>query len=150
MLFVCTGNTCRSPMAAELFRKNLAARLGKAVDELGELGYRIGSAGTFAVRGNRPSEHAVTVMGERGIDISYHVSQPITADMLPQVDHVYALNQSHYQILAQMLEGMEPSLRPQLDMLGEDGIVDPVGGDIETYRRCATEIERALERILPS
>lgn len=149
VLFVCTGNTCRSPMAAELFRKHLAARLGRAMDELNELGYRIGSAGTFAVRGNRPTEHAVTVMREMGCDISYHVSQPVTVDLLSQVDRVYALNRSHHQIVARMAEELDAAVRPQVDMLVTDGIVDPVGGDIETYRLCAVEIERALERILP-
>jgi len=149
VLFVCTGNTCRSPMAAELFRKYLAARLGRAPDELNELGYRIGSAGTFAIRGNRPTDNAVRVMKEMGCDLSYHISQPVTADLLSQVDRVYALNRSHYQIVARLLEELDPKARPQLDMLEEDGIVDPVGGDIETYRQCAQEIEAALERILP-
>ena len=149
VLFVCTGNTCRSPMAAELYRKHLALRLGKDRDELNETGYRIHSAGTFAVRGSRPTEHAVVALREMDCDLSHHVSQPLSPELLGEVDHVYSLGRSHFQLIERMCQELPPDRRPRLDMLLEEGITDPVGGDLEIYRRCAREIEEAILGILP-
>ena len=149
VLFVCTGNTCRSPMAAELFRKHLAARLDKEPDELNELGYRILSAGTFAAWGNRPTDNAVKALRERGCDLSHHISQPVTRDLLTSVNRVYTLGASHFKLLKGMTEEIEDLKRPQLSMLGTKGITDPVGGDLETYRRCAADIEETILKLLP-
>jgi L-threonylcarbamoyladenylate synthase len=149
ILFVCTGNTCRSPMAAELFRKHLATRLGKSTDDLNELGYRILSAGTFAARGNRASEHAVVVMRQRGCDLDHHVSQPVTLELLENVDRVYALGHSHHDVLQMMIGELPSGSRPRVDMLRPDGVMDPVGGDMDAYVHCADEIEAAITAILP-
>jgi tRNA threonylcarbamoyl adenosine modification protein (Sua5/YciO/YrdC/YwlC family) len=148
ILFVCTGNTCRSPMAAELFRKHLAKKLGKDADELNELGYRVGSAGTFAAFGSPPSEHAVTVLAELGLDLSRHHSQPVTPELLAGCDHVYTMSSTHYQVLQRLCEELPATARPRVDRLADECITDPVGGDLETYRRCAKEIEEAIRRIL--
>lgn len=148
-LFVCTGNTCRSPMAAEIFRKRLAERLGKSPEDLGELGYRIQSAGTFAARGNRASEHGVKILAEQGCDLSRHVSQPVTLELLLDSDRVLALGHANYEVVELLLDGTPEADRPRLEMLSDQGIADPVGGDVEEYRRCAVEIESAVERLLP-
>jgi protein-tyrosine phosphatase len=148
ILFVCTGNTCRSPMAAEIFKKRLAEKLGKEPDELNELGYRILSAGTFAARGSPASEHAVTLLREMGCDLSRHSSRPLEPEMLAEADHIYALSHSHLQILQRLAAGMEPAARPRIDQLSPEGITDPVGGDMETYRQCAREIDAAIRRVL--
>lgn len=139
-LFVCTGNTCRSPMAAALFRKHLAAKLGKATEELVEMGYEISSAGVFAGPGSTASEHAQTVIGQRGGNLSYHRSQPVTLELLESVDRVYALGASHLHAL----QKIDPAHTDRFELLAGHGIVDPVGGDIATYERCAAEIEEAI------
>ena len=139
-LFVCTGNTCRSPMAAALFRKHLAAKLGKAPEDLEELGYQIASAGTFAHRGGRASENAVEVIRQAGLDLSGHRTQPATPELLAEMDRVYTLGPSHLQIVSQMA----PELAGGFALLCDEGVMDPVGGDLETYKRCAQEIEEGI------
>ena len=144
VLFVCTGNTCRSPMAAALYRKLLAAKLGKSPDELEELGYQVQSAGTFAFPGGSASEHGITAMREVGIDTSGHRTQPVTPELLEDVDRVYALGPSHHEVLVRMA----PELSSRFRLVSDHGIVDPVGGSLETYRRCAADIEAGLSRHL--
>ncbi len=143
-LFVCTGNTCRSPMAAALFRKHLAAKLGKSADDLEEVGYQILSAGTFAMPGAHASGNATEIMRERGCDLSGHRSQPVSVDLLGAADRVYALGPSHLEVLLQV----DPEHAGRFQTLAEDGIVDPIGGSLEIYRRCADEIERAVVKLL--
>ncbi len=127
-------------MAESLFRKSLGAKLGKSPDELDELGYQIFSAGTFARAGGRASENAVEVVREAGLDLSRHRTRPVTPELLEDMERVYALGPSHLQVLLQVA----PDLADRFSLLCEEGVMDPVGGDIATYRRCAEEIEAGI------
>jgi protein-tyrosine phosphatase len=141
ILFVCSGNTCRSPMAAALARKLLAERLGCRPQDLVEHGVCVESAGTSGGIGSA-SDHAVAVMARRGMDLSDHVSSALRTESIRQADFVFVMTRSHFR---RVLE-LEPTPPGRVDLLvhGED-IADPVGGTIDDYEACAETIQRGLE-----
>ena len=95
ILFVCTGNTCRSPMAESLFRKLLAQRLKCTQDQLFDRGCLVISAGLAAVSGAPASSEAIDVMADIGVDLSQHSSQPLTERLLDQADRIYTMTRNH-------------------------------------------------------
>ena len=144
IIFVCTGNSCRSPMAEGLFRKLISEKLGGSVEDLDELGYTIESAGLLAFPGGTASENAVRVMKERGIDLRQHRTRPLTVEMIQASDHIYALSQGHLDQITQSGVGVKENV----SLLTEHGVPDPVGGDIEIYRQCADSIEDGIRKLL--
>ncbi len=141
LLFVCTGNTCRSPMAEGLAKRMLAERLGCEVTELADRGVEVWSAGT-AGGGGGASEHARCVMEHRGIDIGDHMSRALSADLVQQADYIFVMTEGHRD----MVVSMEPSSTERVALLVEgESVKDPIGGSEVDYEACARMVERGLE-----
>ncbi len=142
VLLVCTGNTCRSPMAEVLCRKMLADRLGCSPAELGDGGFLVQSAGISAMMGSRPSPEAVDVLGRMGLNLADHESQPLTASLVRQADIVWTMTRSHRQAI--VAQWPESAARVHVLCRDESDIADPIGGPVEFYERCAAQIKVEL------
>ena len=142
--FACTGNTCRSPMAEGLARAAIAKRLETAPEKIGDFGYQVRSMGVFAAVGAPAADHAIRALAERKIDISAHRSSPALPEVVAELDHLYCLTQSHLDALRMLLPPGKDSALVLLDPDGND-IPDPIGGSALDYRRCAENIQAAIE-----
>lgn len=120
ILFVCTGNTCRSPMAEGIFRFEMKQR--------GFENIMCQSAGLSPVEGAPVSENAVAVCAEIGIEISGHTARRFTPDEIDMWDIYFTMSKTHAYILAQAGVPTERLYVPSY-------IEDPYGGDLEAYRR---------------
>jgi glycine hydroxymethyltransferase len=143
VLFICTGNVCRSPMAEGIFRAAVRSR--------GD--YRIVSAGLGAIDGQPPSPYAVQAVKELGIDISGQRSRMLTPELVEDADLIFGMTHSHIDTVGLLYpQAIEKSflLREFDDTLDifEKDISDPIGGSYEVYLNCRDQIEQGIASIL--
>ena len=142
ILFVCTGNICRSPMAEGLFRHAMAGR-----------DFRVFSAGVGAMDGLPPSPHAVRAMRELGVDISHQRSRSVTPDLVNQADYIFGMTHGHVEAVMMLYpQAAEKTfvLREfdeSLDYFEKD-ITDPIGGPLEVYQDCRDQIRQGIASML--
>ena len=143
VLFVCTGNTCRSPMAEVLLREYVAQKLHCTLNEIQKYGVEIQSAGISAWGGTQASDKAVHAMQQKGIDLNGHTSQPLTEKLLQSAEIVWTMTAAHRSaILAQF-----PNFTDRVHMLSprNQDVLDPFGGTQEAYNQCAKQIREHLD-----
>jgi glycine hydroxymethyltransferase len=143
VLFVCTGNICRSPIAEGLFRHLIGNRKDIEVD----------SAGVHAVRGQPPSLYAVQVCESDGVDISDLRSQPLTHDLVERATHIFAMTGAHLETIHMLFpQGAEKTfLLREFEEPGSTcwrDVPDPIGMGREVYEECARTIKNALPSVL--
>ncbi len=138
ILFVCSGNTCRSPLAEVIARKLIA--------EIGVRDVEVGSAGSSARDGSAASDGALLIGIERGLDLSPHRSRALTRDLVAQADLILAMGQQHL-VAVLNLGGVGKAYLltayAARSSAGED-IEDPFGADLQAYRATATELSREV------
>lgn len=145
VMFVCTGNTCRSPMAEGGLRKLFEDR---KID-----GISIVSSGTAAATGFPATEYAAEAVKIWNADIENHTSQPLTEELINDSDLILAMSSAHcYEVLriGQNVENKTYLLKkyPELGCKGES-VDDPIGGSLDMYNKTFLEIGEELGRILP-
>ena len=143
ILFVCTGNVCRSPMAEGLFRHAMRGRSD----------YRVVSAGVGAIDGQPPSAHAVRALKELQIDISRQRSQMLTGELVHKADYIFGMTHGHVDAITLLYPQAADKtfvLREFDDTLDsfEKDIADPIGGSYEVYLNVRDQIEQGIVTML--
>ena len=141
ILFVCTGNTCRSPMAEALFRH----RIGSNIDWIAA------SAGLCASTGSPATAYSITALKELGIALENHRSQPVTQKLVRDADLIVVMTGGHqYHLLHEF-----PKVKDKVYLLKSFGtsniasdVADPFGGSLSIYKKTCDEIDRAISDLI--
>ncbi len=144
ILFVCTGNLCRSPMAAGMLHQRLTAvGLDSQV--------QVRSAGVFSATGRSASEEAVQVMAERGVDISHHRSHELGVADIAQADLILVMEEAHRRSIFNLAPQYLHKVFLLSEMAGKyHDVEDPYGQPLAEYRRCANELDSLLDAAFPN
>ena len=141
LLFVCTGNTCRSPLA-EAIARQIAEERG--LDDI-----VVESAGTAAWEGTSASDAALLVGMERSLDVGRHRAREVTAALVAEQDLILAMGPHHVERIEQLGGRGKTYLLTNYASRGasDRSVSDPFGGDLEVYRSTVDELEREIRRV---
>ncbi|MBS5149861.1 MAG: low molecular weight protein arginine phosphatase [Butyricicoccus pullicaecorum] len=128
IVFICTGNTCRSPMAEGLFR---------AMNGQVRTGLQAQSAGLFAHDGLPASENAILAAGEYGADLTAHHARQLDEQIARNASYLVCMTAAHYDRLVEKF----PWAEDKVFTLAAKDVADPFGGTLETYRACAAQLK---------
>ena len=143
IMFVCTGNICRSAMADKM--------LAKRVEEE-NLNIEVYSSGTFAENGDYPTVEAIEAMEEYGVDLKQHRATNIRRSNIEEMDLILCATTTHKNMVLQLYPNLAGQVYTMKEYVGDTqngiDISDPWGYDLAVYRKCAAEIEKIIKKIV--
>lgn len=143
IVFVCTGNTCRSPMA-EAFLKDILVKKGENIKD-----YYITSAGISTMDGLDASTNSILALKEHYIDITNHKSKRLTFELIEDADLILTMGVGHKEAILSRLPKLNDRVFTLKEFLNEKDldILDPYGGNLGIYRNTANEIKCFIEKV---
>jgi len=142
-MFVCTGNTCRSPMAVGIFRKYLAEKLQCEVDHLDKMGYKVSSAGIMDMASSPASAEAIAACAAKGIDIKAHRSRELSQKLIEENDFIFVMSRMHRE----RVTALSHEAANKCMLLAEvKDIPDPIGQGQQVFNKCAELINEAVKK----
>lgn len=139
ILFICTGNTCRSPMAEGYLRD--------LIEKSGEKNMAVLSAGLMAIPGQPASSYSIEILKEQGIDIEGHRSRNVEKSFIEASTWVLTMTESHKQMLIHQFPEFTDKIKTLSEFAGESGeIEDPFGGTKEDYQKASEDIHKRIEK----